>query len=288
MEHILRNSTYELKVSDHGAEIRSFKKFGKELMWQADPKFWGRTSPILFPVVGNFYGKEFRYEGRTYRMSQHGFARDRDFALINSSENELLFELTSNEDTLALYPFEFVLQIGYRLSESGVSISWTVKNPANKELLFSIGGHPAFNCDLGNSKLMFYRKGAAVSGKLLSGVLADDGSGCVCDRIDEYAVESGELRLSKELFDIDTLIFEDRQVDEVALLTLDNEELVRVRFDAPLVGIWSPAGQNAPFVCIEPWYGRCDRAGFNKELSEREHGNRLNPGEIFEVSYSIS
>jgi len=288
VEHILRNNTYELQVSEHGAEIRSLKKLGKELMWQADPKFWGRTSPILFPVVGNFYGKEFRYEGRAYKMSQHGFARDRDFKLIRSSEKELLFELTSDEDTLAMYPFEFVLQIGYFLSEDGVTISWTVKNPAEKELLFSIGGHPAFNCDLGNAKLAFYKDGKAVSGKLLSGVLADDGSGCVCDRIDEYALENGELRLSGELFDIDTLIFEDCQVDKVSLLTLDNKELVRVCFDAPIVGIWSPAGQNAPFVCIEPWYGRCDRTGFNKELSEREHGNRLNPGEVFEVSYSIA
>lgn len=288
MEHTLRNSTYELQVSEHGAEIRSLKKHGKELMWQADPRFWGRTSPILFPVVGNFYGKEFRYEGRTYKMSQHGFARDRDFELINASEKELLFELKSDEDTLAAYPFEFVLQIGYQLNENGVTISWTVKNPAEKELLFSIGGHPAFNCDLGNSKLAFFKDGAPVSGNLKSGVLANDGSGCVCDRIDEYALENGQLRLSKELFDIDTIILEDRQVDEVALLTLDNEEQVRVRFDSPIVGIWSPAGQNAPFVCIEPWYGRCDRAGFNKELSEREHGNRLNPGEIFEVSYTIN
>ena len=288
MNYTLRNQKYELKVSDHGAEIRSIKKLGKELMWQADPAFWGRTSPVLFPLVGNFYGKEFHYEGRSYSMSQHGFARDCDFRLINASEKELLFELTSDEDTLAKYPFEFILQIGYHLDQNGVRVSWIVKNPSDRELLFSIGGHPGFICNLDQSRMAFYKNGAPVSGKLLSNVIAADGSGCLSDSIDEYALENGQLQLSKELFDKDALIIEDRQADEAVLLNSDGEELVRVSFDAPLFGIWSPVGKNAPFVCIEPWYGRCDRVGFKKDLSEREYGNRLNPGEKFEVSYTIS
>ena len=288
MEYNIKNHTYELKVSDHGAEIKSLRKLGNELMWQADPAFWGRTSPVLFPLVGNFYGKEFRYDGKSYTMSQHGFARDCDFRLVNASEGKLLFELKSNEDTLAKYPFEFALQIGYQLDENGVKVTWAVKNPSDRELLFSIGGHPGFNCNLDTARLAFYKNGAPVSGKLISNVISDDGSGCLSDNTDEYALENGELRLSKELFDKDALIIENRQADEVVLLNDNGEEQVRVCFDAPLFGIWSPVGKNAPFVCIEPWYGRCDRVSFNKNLSEREYGNRLNPGEVFEVSYTIS
>ena len=288
MEYNIKNRTYELKVSDHGAEIKSLKKLGKELMWQADPAFWGRTSPVLFPLVGNFYGKEFRYDGNTYPMSQHGFARDCDFRLANAKEGELLFELVSNENTLAKYPFEFVLQIGYHLDDKGVKITWTVKNPSDKELLFSIGGHPAFNCELDKAKMAFYKDGKPVSEKLRSNVISDDGSGCLSENVDEYTLDNGVLQLSKEMFDKDALIIEDRQADEAVLLDENGEAQVRVCFDAPLFGIWSPVGKNAPFVCIEPWYGRCDRVGFNKNLSEREYGNRLNPGEVFEVSYSIS
>ena len=108
-EYTISGDNYELTVSDHGAEIRSLKKDGKEFMWQADPAFWGRTSPVLFPLVGNYWEKKSRFRGSVYEMSQHGFARDMDFNLVSQSEDELLFELKENEETLAKYPFSFVL-----------------------------------------------------------------------------------------------------------------------------------------------------------------------------------
>lgn len=287
MDHTLKNGNLEITVSSLGAELRSLKKHGKELMWQADPKYWGRTSPILFPFVGACYNKEYRHEGKTYSMTQHGFARDMEFTLKDSSEDELLFELTSSEDTRGKYPFDFVLRIGYRLKADAVVVSWEVHNPADKELLFSIGGHPAFNCKLSETRLAFYKDGAAVEGNLVSNVVSMDGSGCLSDRTIDVATEAGQLQLSKEIFDEDALVLENRQADTVAILDVTGSEVLRMSFDAPLFGIWSPDGKDAPFVCIEPWWGRCDRVGFDKELSEREYINCLGPRESFKTSYTI-
>ena len=286
-EYSISNAIYELTVSEHGAEIRSLKKNGKELMWQADPKFWGRTSPVLFPLVGNYWEKKSRYDGKVYEMSQHGFARDQDFTLVSQTENELVFELKENDETLAKYPFSFVLRLAYKLSEEGVEVIWNVKNPTDSDIFFSIGGHPAFNCNLETAGLLFARKGSALTGPIKANIIAGDGSGCLSDKTKECALDNGVLQLSNELFDEDALIIEDEQADCVALLDPEEKEVLEVSFEAPLFGIWSPAGKKAPFVCIEPWYGRCDRVGFTGDISEREYGNRLAANEEFNAVYRI-
>jgi galactose mutarotase-like enzyme len=278
---------YALTVSDHGAEIRSLKKDGTELMWQADPGYWGRTSPVLFPLVGNYWEKKSRYDGKVYEMSQHGFARDQDFELVSGADDELIFELAENDGTLEKYPFPFVLQIGYKVSEDGVEVRWTVRNPSDGDIFFSIGGHPAFNCDLSGDKLLFMKDGKELKQDLKANIIENDGSGCLSDRSKTIGLDNGVLQLSAGLFDEDALIIEDRQADSVSLVDSQGKEVLCVRFDAPLFGIWSPVGKNAPFVCIEPWYGRCDRVGFTGDLSEREYGNRLAAKEEFSVSYSI-
>ncbi len=286
-EYTIQGSSYELTVSDHGAEIRSLKKDGRELMWQADPAFWGRTSPVLFPLVGNYWQKKSRYQGGVYEMSQHGFARDMDFSLVSQSEDELLFELKESEETLAKYPFAFVLRLGYRLSAEGVEVIWEVDNPTDSDIFFSIGGHPAFNCDLDSYSLKFMKEGRICDEALLVNIIEGDGSGCLSDRTKELELDGGVLRMKSELFDEDALIIEDRQADAVTLLDPEGKEVLTVAFDAPLFGIWSPAGKHAPFVCIEPWYGRCDRVNFTGELDEREYGNILGAGEKFRVAYVI-
>ncbi|WP_022763740.1 aldose 1-epimerase family protein [Butyrivibrio sp. XPD2006] len=287
-KYSISNGTYNLTVSDHGAEITSLLKNGRQLMWQADPAFWGRTSPVLFPLVGNYWQKKSRFAGRTYEMGQHGFARDMDFSLLSQTGDELVFELRDNEATHEKYPFSFVLRLGYKLGTDGVEVIWEVENPTDGDIFFSIGGHPAFNCDLSGDKLLFMKKGKRVLGNIESKIISLDGSGCLSDNSKELSLNDGELALKPELFDEDALIIEDEQADMVAVINSAGEELVSVSFDAPLFGVWSPAGKNAPFVCIEPWYGRCDRVGFTGDLSEREYGNRLGAGEKFRVSYTIA
>mgnify|MGYP000352752556 FL=1 len=148
MEIKLENESLELTINSFGAELKSItgKETGTQYLWDADEKYWKRSAPVLFPFVGSLKDKKFTVDGTDYPMGQHGFARDMEFELVSQTKDEAWFSLKSNDETLAKYPFEFVLEIGYKLSGSEIKVTWSVTNPAKKDLLFSIGGHPAFMC----------------------------------------------------------------------------------------------------------------------------------------------
>lgn len=288
MLYTIENEKIKLTVADHGAEIKSLirKSDGRELMWQADGTFWARTSPVLFPLVGNYYGKKSIYAGKTYEMGQHGFARDMDFTLVSQTADELVFTLKDNEETKEKYPFSFILTLSYKITDGTVNVGWQVENPNDSKMYFSIGGHPAFNCDLDTWTLRFEKVGK-VNDTVTAFIISSDGSGCLGDEEEKLALDNGILHMSDELFSRDALIIEDRQSDQVTLVNPEGVDELSVKFDAPLFGVWSPVGKHAPFVCIEPWYGRCDRVGFNQKLEEREYGNTLEAGEVFKTSYDI-
>ncbi len=289
MTHTIENNTIKLTVDDHGAEIKSLirKSDGKEIMWQADPKYWGRTSPVLFPLVGNYYKKQSVYEGKTYEMGQHGFARDMDFVLLKKAETSLTFKLTDDENTHEKYPFSFDLLITYTLNGSIVTVGWEVKNTNDLDMYFSIGAHPAFNCDLDTYTLRFEKDGKPVS-SITANIIANDGSGCLSEDSDTYNLNDGILVMSDELFSKDALVIEARQADKVTVVDDKGIDMVSVTCPTPLFGVWSPVGKHAPFVCIEPWCGRCDRVGFNQKLEERQYQNILSAGKVFTTEYEIS
>ena len=285
-EYSISNAIYELTVSEHGAEIRSLKKNGKELMWQADPKFWGRTSPVLFPLVGNYWEKKSRHDGKVYEMSQHGFARDMDFKFVKQNNAEILFRLESSKATRELYPYKFTLEVSYKLKGYTLETHWKVINNDDKTMHFQIGGHPAFMCPVKNKGeqkdyYLVFNTDKPLNYSLLGegGVVAKEGN--------VLKTEDGMIRIDEHLFDNDALIFESQGVNRISLCTPDKMTYVSVSFDTPLFGLWSPAGKNAPFVCIEPWYGRADKADFSGTIEERDFDNALQPGEVFDGGYKV-
>ncbi len=288
MNHVIENENLKVTVADHGAEVRSIirKSDNAEMMWQADAAYWGRTSPVLFPLVGNYYEKKSVYQGKTYELGQHGFARDMDFALVKEATDELIFALKDTEETLQKYPFHFELQIRYVLQGTTVQVHWTVKNTNEETMYFSIGAHPAFNCDLDTYRLRFEKNGIPCE-SLTANIIANDGSGCLSDEVEELELQNGLLTMSDELFAKDALIIEKQQADVVTLVNPSGEAVVSVTCPTPLFGIWSPVGKHAPFMCIEPWYGRCDRVGYDQKLEGREYGNVLAPEEEFHGGYEI-
>lgn len=288
MDYILSNAQIAIRVSTKGAELRSLtdRESGREYMWQADGEFWGRTSPVLFPVVGSYKNGESRYKGEIFKLPQHGFARDMEFMMTRQSEDEIWFCLTDKTDTWNVYPFAFSLEIGYRLEERGVKVIWKVTNPAEQEMYFSIGGHPAFNVmPREKEKITCYLqfdKAEELRVRGLQGGLA------LTETYKLPLKENGLLEVTEELFEKDALIVEDNQTQRVSLLNESKEAFLTVTFAAPLFGIWSPPGKNAPFLCIEPWYGRCDKVNFEGTIEEREWGNQLKPGETFTAEYTIT
>lgn len=284
----IRNESLTLEIDAHGAEMKSLtdNRTGQEYLWCGDAAYWGRTSPILFPLVGNYREKQSCFDGKWYSLSQHGFARDMDFELVSEKGDEIWFALEDSPETLEKYPFGFRLELGYRLQGRAVEVLWKVTNKNDREMYFSIGGHPAFNCPLrAGEKQTDYRIGFDTCEPLVASVLDENGTVSAQKKVLELT--DGMLQITETLFDEDALIVEHDQAHKIALYTPEGEKYLEVRFEAPLFGIWSPAGKHAPFVCIEPWYGRSDRADFGQKLEEREWGNVLKAGEIFTAAYQI-
>lgn len=285
----LENAQIHIDVDTLGAELKSLKKVAtdKEYMWDAKPKYWKRTSPVLFPIVGSLNNGCYRYDGKEYPMSQHGFARDMEFELLSQTENEFVFVLKSGKETLEKYPFDFELLIGYRLDGNNLVISWNVTNCSQKEMYFSIGGHPAFLCPVNDGDVQTdYRLLFDTRDTIIASVIGN--SGTLSARRKVYTLNDGYMDITADLFDDDALIVEGGQAHKVSLCDKQGEPYLTVSFDAPLFGLWSPAKKNAPFICIEPWYGRCDKDTFNGDLSQREWGNRLLPSGKFHAEYTVS
>ena len=284
----ISNDKITIQVDSMGAELKSLKEVSsdREYMWNADPQYWKRTSPVLFPLVGGVSGGIYRLDGKEYSMGQHGFARDMEFKLKSQVAHEIWFTLDSNTDTLKNYPYPFVLELGYELSDMTVIVKWRVKNPDKESMYFAIGGHPAFLCPiLDGTKQNDYSIRFDTGEKIVSSCLE---KGLVSGEKAEYVLKDGILAVTENLFDGDALVIEHDQAHSVALVAPDGTEYLKVKFDAPLFGIWSPPKKQAPFICIEPWYGRCDRADYMGDWREREWMQSLNAGETFTADYRIT
>lgn len=287
--HILKNDVLTVEVSEHGAELHSIRKGATEYLWQADPKFWARHSPVLFPIVGSVWDKLYRVDGKIYELGQHGFARDMDFVKVEGNDTEVFYRLESNDETLKKYPWPFRLEIGYKLKGNAIEVIWRVYNPGTEEMYFQIGAHPAFyypDYDPETDErgyFSFDRSEGLECIRIME-------KGCV-DAVTKYPLEipqDGLLPLRKDTFDvIDTIMLQDSQIGRVTLHRNDGTPWLSLKFTAPVVGLWSPPTKNAPFICIEPWYGRCDRAGYTGDYRQKDWVNRLEPGKEFEGIYTI-
>lgn len=287
MNDFIENEFLKVEISKFGAEMQSIfsKKGNRECLWNGDSQYWGRRSPVLFPFVGALKNKKYMYEGNEFSVGQHGFARDMIFEKISNTDTEIWYELNYNDDTLLKYPFKFCLKIGYKLEKESIKVKWIVENKDSKLMYFSIGAHPAFvfpnikreECYIkfdSNSVL----KNTGIEGGLANEQNIING---------EIVTENGYLKIDNDLFKYDALILENNQVKEVSLCLPDKREFVKVKFDAPLVGIWSPYKDNCPFVCIEPWYGRCDSKDFEGNLEDRKWQQKLDMNECKKFEYEI-
>ena len=277
MLYFLENDVLKIAVDTHGAALSSIfnKAENKEMLWQGDPEFWGRKSPVLFPVVGKYKDGKTTFNGKEYSLGQHGFARDSEFTLIEETKTRLAFQLMSNEETLTKYPFEFRLICSFELKNNKIIVGWYIENIDDKKIYFSIGAHPAFYCEKSKTVLSMNDE------NLKYNLINSDG----LYTKPKYDVDNTFV-LHDNVFDNDALIIENSDVTKVSLIDNDKEYLT-VKFDAKVFGIWSPAKKNAPFVCIEPWYGRCDAEDFNGDITKREWSNSLEVNDNWYKEYEI-
>lgn len=289
----LTNGFISILVSENGAELTSIISQDKEYLWQADPVYWKRHSPVLFPIVGSVWNGEYRVEGKVYSLGQHGFARDMQFELLAENEDSIYYYLDSNEETHKKYPYDFRLIVGYRIYGNNIDVIWKVINPSDETIFFQIGAHPAFYWPKADKETLekttergFFK--FDTNKTLVKSVIK--AKGCVDPESSEEVplAEDGTLKLATSTFDHDALVFEHDQVHSVTILDVEKNPYLTVKFAAPLVGLWSPPGKNAPFVCIEPWYGRCDRVNYNGEYKDKDWTQKLEAKQEFNSVYTIT
>lgn len=284
----LENEFLCVEIAEMGAEVtRIYDKVKKtEILWEGNPVYWKRHSPVLFPNVGKTYKNKVLINGTQYPTSQHGFARDNTFTCIHASKEKASFMFRSSEETKEVYPFDFELHIHYKLNKKELTVEWQVKNRGEEPMYFTIGGHPAFRfAKPEETKADYVLK---VPGKeKLNYVLIDPNTGCaMADDVHTLQLTEEMYPLSDDLFAHDALVVDGGQIEEAWLCHKDGTPYVGVRSAGfPNYGIWSVEG--APFVCLEPWMGRCDNVGFDAELSEKPNVNTVAAGEEFVKDYTI-
>lgn len=274
----IENAAAILEVKTQAAEITSFYDKEKQIehMWQGDPKFWAGRNPILFPMVGSTWTKDYQIDGKTYKMGNHGFARHSDFTVESVSEDTIVLSLSDNEETRAQYPFEFKLTVTYQLCGKKVTITYRIDNLSARMMPFSFGLHPAFNCPMApGERFSDYRIEFACPEEA-----SKDNKGRTMPLIDGRSIP-----LSYELFDqIPTLLFEHAHSPYVTLTNDSN--FVRVSVAGyRWLAFWTKP--EAPYLCIEPWHGHGDFEETHVPFEEREGTIQLRPNGSFTTSYTI-
>lgn len=281
--YTLRSGGLTTTIKAHGAELCSLKDGTTEFVWQAGPE-WPRHAPLLFPIVGRLARDELRHRGNTYRMTQHGFARDNRFAWAERSERRCALVLEDSETTRALYPFAFRLTVIYALDAAGLDLTLTIANTGKETLPASIGGHPAFKWPL--------QPGLAKESYALTFAEAEpspvrrlDG-GLLRPATEPSPVKGTVLPLSESLFTDDAVIFDRIESHAVRYAASSGPWLKMSWRGFRELGVWSkPAG--APFLCIEPWRGYASPAGFDGEFSDKPGLMHIAAGAEEHLSYRI-
>ena len=280
MTTIIKNSVLTAEIKHFGAELISLKtNLNKEYIWEGNPDFWGKHSPILFPIVGTLKNNSFHHNGMEYHLSRHGFARDMEFELTDATENSATFSIQSSDETLKVYPFEFELQLIYTLDKNNLFIAYKVINKGKSTMPFAIGAHPAFALpnQFENYAIAFEKEEP-----LEYYLLEDD---LISNNTKQLEVHNKQIPLTYDLFENDALIFKTLQSDSLTILENENP-ILRVHFkDFPSLGIWTK--MNAPFLCIEPWFGYSDTNENSGNLLEKEGIQILKADETFHSKFSI-
>ena len=287
MNYSIENDILKVEVNDKGAELDSLwhKKHQLEYLWDGNPAFWAKKSPILFPIVGTLKDGEFLFEEKAYKLGRHGFARDKVFSLSSRSALELEFSIKSDEQSLNDYPFAFQFHVTYRLIGDELEIGYRVLNSGNQDMYFSVGGHPAFKLPIvADTVYSDYYLEFANTENAGRWPISPDG---LIETAPHPLLNSGNrLPLTKELFEKDAIVFKNLNSESLTLRSDKTAHGIACNFPGfPYLGIWAAKG--ADFICIEPWCGIADSVAADKQLATKEGINKLSVGERFKRTWTI-
>jgi len=284
----IENDYLKASFLTKGAEWRSLieKVHDREFLWQGDPQYWGKAAPVLFPIVGSLKDGQYEWQGKTYRLPRHGFARDREFRVKEQEAWRVVFALDSDEETRKVYPFEFSFEIEYRLWKRVLHTTYRITNGGSGDMLFSVGAHPAFN-------LPFFGDGKFEDGFLdfeLKEPLERwmlNADGLLSGETRPLPNAGRSLVTTRSLFAEDALVLKKLKSSRVTLRQRDSGAALSMEFPGfPYFGIWT--APNAPFLCLEPWCGVADAVTATGKLEDKEGIERLAAGGVFARSFAVT
>ncbi|RZL18959.1 MAG: aldose 1-epimerase family protein [Pedobacter sp.] len=284
---IIENEQLKVVISLQGAELQSLfhKPSNSERLWSGDPAFWGKRSPVLFPIVGALKNDSYFYKDKEYHLPRHGFARDHNFILLSKNAEEAVFSLADSDDTLNVFPFRFEFIVNYRLVENTLVCAYSVINQGSEEMLFSLGAHPAFavNTEKGirfsDHYIQFNKEDVINVHKIVNNLISNECAG--------IKLKDRSLKLDHALFYNDALVMKNLKSDRLSLLNICDGSGLHFSFkDFPFFGIWSAT--DADFICLEPWCGIADGVGHDQQLENKEGIVKLDGGSDFKRSWEVT
>lgn len=282
--HTIKHKNFVAQINPVGAELSSLKFRQQEYLWQGDERYWGGRAPILFPIVGALKNGQMSYKGSRYTMPRHGLARRSVFELLHQSDDTITLVLSADTDSLQQYPWNFVLQVTFTLTDNGLVIQYDILNNDNSNMLFTIGSHPAFALSVNApADLEAYTVHIEQNEPLSLYQLNEEG---LLDRDCKSFALDNIIQLNQTVFNEDALVFRDVKANTISLQR-DGQRVLSVDTGgAPHLGVWAKPG--AAFVCIEPWLGTSDFTDSNGQFESKEDLQSLPAGESFSHRIGVS
>ncbi len=280
MVYSAENSKFTLAVKEMGAELNSLKskETGIEYIWNGNTDIWYGQSPILFPIIGRLLDDKYTLNGKEYSMDKHGIVRKKPFALVEKTEDSLTFVQTDDDESITKYPYKFELKVKFQLTEKGLRVTHTVKNNNDSVMYYSFGAHPAFNCQIGD--YLEFNKDTSLETERI------DHESILVDEKFPVEMDGNKVVLTKDLFVDDALILSSFDSDSISIKSNSHDRIIKFDFDSPFLGIW--AKPNAPYVCLEPWWGVNDSYNKVSDFSEKRGIMALEPNSSKEFTWEVS
>ncbi len=270
----IQNNRMKCTVSELGAELQSVLVDGTEFLWQGDPNYWTGHAPIMFPMCGGLKEDRYEYNGVSYTLNKHGFAKSMMFTVIEQKEDSVTLVLRDNEETKTKYPFSFAFYVTFRLDENTLITEYTIENTDKEHPLYgAVGGHEAYACPQGLEAYdVLFNNGAPDKSRILEGNLL---SPCNSTTL---PAEGNKLSMRTEFFAVDALVFPEIASHEIALVAKDGSRRVDLSFeDFKHLLLWTKPGAN--YLCMEPWDGLPDLVGSNFDFTQKASIKKVNAGE---------
>jgi len=286
MDYTIQNEHMSVTAETFGAQLKSVKKDGREVLWQRDTAYWRDSAPNLFPYIARLYGGEYTFEGKTYSMKIHGFLKYRELELVKKTEDSMTFELRADEETLQQYPWKFVCRVIYTLKGNTLSSVTEIVNQDDRTMYFGAGGHPGFFVPM--------EEGLAFEDYYLELPEAENpvkiGFTETCFRNGDnkpYELAPGKrIMLRHDLFDHDAVVLQNAG-HTVKIGSDKGEKALIVRWDHEYVGFWHKPGTDAPYVCVEPWGSLPARDGLTEDFASQPDLTALEAGGTYDVGWSV-